>query len=299
MRVITSSSLLWLSLLVACPALAGTPINEARPLDPRGRVDISNVKGRIEVRAWDKPEVKITGTLGDGVEKLRVEGSGENVSVIVEYPQSNWGSDHKTGPTDLKLMVPIRADLDIESVAADVHVEGVASSELSIEAVSGNVVAIGAPRAADISSVSGSLNLTLNSAEVDANTVSGDLTLRGRLNGEVSAETVSGTINVSVNNERLREFSANSVSGNIRVSTGLAPRGEIRMETVSGDVLLTLPKDLSAQVRGETFSGDLRATGVNIEKRRGPGASFQTRYGSGEGDIRIETFSGNAEVRLE
>ena len=295
-----STSLLFVSLLAALPALAGTPINETRPLDPRGRVDISNVKGRIQVRAWDKSEVKITGTLGDGVERLRIEGGGEHLNVEVEYPQNNWGGDRKTGPTDLQLFVPRRADLDIEAVSADVDVEGVASDELSIEAVSGKVVAIGAPRSADISSVSGSLELTLNSAEVDAQTVSGDLTLRGRLSGEVSTETVSGAINVAVNNEKLREFSANTVSGNVRVSTGLAPRGEIRMETVSGDVLLILPKGLSAQVSGETFSGDLKASGVNIERpRHGPGASFTHRYGSGEGEVRIETFSGNAEVRLE
>lgn len=293
-----STSLLFLSLLAAVPAVAGTPINESRQLDARGRVEISNVKGRIQVRAWDKPEVKITGTLGDGVERLRVEGDSENLSVVVEYPQNNWGGG-KAGPTDLQLMVPLRAELDISSVAADVDVEGVASGELSIDAVSGSVKAVGAPRSADINSVSGSLDLVLNSADVEAQTVSGDLKLRGRLNGDVSAETVSGGIEIAVNNERLRELSANTVSGSIRVNTGLAQRGEIRMETVSGDVLLILPKNLSAQVRGETFSGDLRATGVTIEKRRGPGASFQTRYGSGEGDVRIETFSGSAEVRLE
>lgn len=296
MRAIPAS-LLYLSLLVALPALAGTPINESRPLDARGRIEISNVKGRIQVRAWDKAEVKVTGTLGDGVERLRVEGDEENLSVVVEYPQNNWGG--KAGPTDLQLMVPLRAELDISSVAADVDVEGVASGELSIDAVSGSVKAVGAPRSADINSVSGSLELVLNSADVEAQTVSGDLKLRGRLNGEVSAETVSGGIELVVNNERLRELTANTVSGSIRVTTGLAQRGEIQMETVSGDVLLILPTDLSAQVRGETFSGDLRATGVTIEKRRGPGASFQTRYGSGEGDIRIETFSGNAEVRLQ
>ncbi len=291
-------SVLLAALLTALPALAGTPINETRPLDPRGRIDISNIKGRIQVRAWDKPEVRITGTLGDGVERLRVEGGGEHLDVEVEYPENNWGG-RKSGPTDLQLMVPLRADLDIESVAADVDVEGVASGELSIESVSGSVTAVGAPKVADISSVSGRLQLTLNSADVDVETVSGELVLRGRLNGEVSAESVSGAITIAVNNERLRDLSVNTVSGNVRVNTGLAPRGEIRMETVSGDVLLVLPKDLSASVHGETFSGDLRAPGVTIEKRTGPGASFQKRYGSGEGDIRIETFSGNAELRLE
>ena len=41
------------------PAFAATPINQSRPLDPRGRVEIENMKGTIEVRAWDRAEVKI------------------------------------------------------------------------------------------------------------------------------------------------------------------------------------------------------------------------------------------------
>ena len=55
----------------------------------------------------------------------------------------------------------------------------------------------------------------------------------------------------------------------------------------------------SAQVSGESFSGRLKATGVTIEKRRGPGSSFSTRYGSGSGRVTVETFSGSAEVRVE
>ncbi len=293
------TSLLLLSLVAAFPALAGTPINESHPLDPRGRVDISNVKGRIQVRTWDRPEVKITGTLGAGVEKLEIDGGGEHLNVSVHYPNgSGWG-ERRSEPTDLQLMVPLRADIEIDSVSADVDVEGVAAGSLSIEAVSGQVVAIGAPRSADISSVSGDVRLTLNSPEVDAQTVSGSLTLNGRLNGEVTVESVSGNVNVAVKDERLREFKANTVSGDLRVSTGVAPKAEFHMETVSGNVLLIVPKNLSAEVRGETFSGDLRAPGVKVDRGVGPGASFQTRYGGGDGDISLETFSGDAEIRFE
>lgn len=293
------TSLLLLSLVMACPALAGTPINESHRLDPRGRVDISNVKGRIQVRTWDRPEVKITGTLGTGVEKLEIDGGGEHLNVSVRYPNGNGWGENRSEPTDLQLIVPLRADLDIEAVSADVDVEGVAAGSLSIESVSGQVVAIGAPRSADISSVSGDVRLTLNSPEVDAQTVSGSLTLNGRLSGEVTVESVSGNVNVSVRDERLRELKANTVSGNLRASTGVAPKAEFHMETVSGNVLLIVPSNLSAEVRGETFSGDLRAPGVKIERKVGPGASFQTRYGSGDGDISLETFSGNAELRFE
>jgi len=295
----SSFSLLLAAALLAPPALAQSAINETRPLDARGRVDISNVKGRIEVRAWERNEVQVTGTLGKGVERLEIDGSGSQVSIEVRYPRSGGWGGGKTGPTDLVVMVPVRADLDIESVAANVHVSGVASGELSISSVSGNVVAAAAPRKADVETVSGNATLTLNSADVDVTTVSGDILLRGRLNGDIDAETVSGRIEVSVNGEQVRDLSASTVSGRTEITTALAPGGEISLESVSGDLLLRLPRDVSAQVSGESFSGTLKATGVTIEKRRGPGSSFSTRYGSGSGRVSVETFSGNAEVRVE
>ncbi|CAN4278242.1 DUF4097 family beta strand repeat-containing protein [Pseudoxanthomonas sp. LjRoot125] len=299
MRTTLSFSLLLAMALVAPTALAQTAINETRPLDARGRVDISNLKGRIEVRGWERNEVQVTGTLGKGVEKLDIDGSGPQVSIEVRYPKNNgWGGE-KTGPTDLVVMVPLRADLDVESVAADVHVTGLASSEMSISTVSGGVVAAAAPRKADVETVSGNATLTLNSDDVDVATVSGSILLRGRLAGEIDAETVSGRIEVIVNGEKVRDLGASTVSGRVEVSTDVAPAGEISMESVSGDLILRLPKNVSAQVSGESFSGSLKATGVTIEKRRGPGSSFTTRYGDGSARVSVETFSGSAEVRVE
>lgn len=299
MRTTIALSLLLGSALLAPTALAQTAINETRPLDPRGRVDVSNLKGRIEVRGWERNEVRITGTLGQGVERLDVEGGGPHLSVEVRYPKnSGWGGN-KSGPTELVLMVPVQADLDIESVAADVHVTGVAPAELSISSVSGSVVAAAAPRKADVETVSGNAHLTLNSSDVDVQTVSGGIVLRGRLNGDVSTETVSGRIEVTVNGEQVRDLNTSTVSGRADVSAALAPGGKISMESVSGSLLLRLPPDVSAQVSGESFSGDLKATGVTVEKRRGPGRSFTTRYGNGSGRVTLETFSGSAEVRVE
>ena len=75
--------------------------------------------------------------------------------------------------------------------------------------------------------------------------------------------------------------------------------GEIRTESVSGDLLLRLPRDVSCEVSGESFSGELSAPGAKIQREEfGPGSSFHTRYGAGKGDVRIETFSGDATLRL-
>ena len=296
MRTLLIRSTLALACLAALPALAGTPIDQTRPLDPRGRIEIENLKGRVEVRAWDRHELKVTGTLGDGVEKFSLEGDRRNLRIEVKYPSRSG----RTEPTVLIVQVPTLADLEIETVSADIDVHGVAPRELSLESVSGDIVANGAPRRAAVESVSGDVVLTFNSGDVEASAVSGDLTLNGRLNGEVSVETVSGNMRVDSRGERLRRLSASTVSGDAELKAALAPDGEISMESVSGDLTLIAPRDLSAKVSGESFSGDLNAPGAKIEREEfGPGSSFHTRYGAGKGEVRIETFSGDATLRLQ
>ena len=287
---------IFIGMCAAFPALAATPIDQTRPRDPRGRVEIDNLKGRVEVRAWDRPEVKITGSLGAGVEKLSVEGDRGALHIEVKYPNRA----NNTEPTVLVVQVPLQADLEISTVSANIDVHGVAPRELSLESVSGDIVANGAPRRAAVESVSGDVVLTFNSGDVEASAVSGDLTLNGRLNGEVSVETVSGNMRVDSRGERLRRLSASTVSGDAELKAALAPDGEISMESVSGDLTLIAPRDLSAKVSGESFSGDLNAPGAKIEREEfGPGSSFHTRYGAGNGEVRIETFSGDATLRLQ
>ena len=281
---------------VAAPAFAATPINETRPLDARGHVEVSNVKGRIEVRTWDKAEVAITGSLGNGVERLQIEGDRNALEIKVRYPRNSRNAE----ATTLVLNVPRQANLDVSGVAVEIDVSGVAGDELDIESVSGNVIAVGAPRSAEISSVSGDLRLNLNSRDVDAETVSGSISLRGRIGGQISAETVSGDISIDTRGEAARKLSTSSVSGNASYTGALADGGRISAESVSGDIRLTLPKSLSARVHAESFSGSLTAPGVSVSRPKyGPGSSFEHTFGGGSGEIRLETFSGNAELRLE
>ncbi|GAA4867394.1 DUF4097 family beta strand repeat-containing protein [Luteimonas vadosa] len=287
--------LLLLLTALCLPAWAATPIAETRALDSRGTVEIENLKGRIEVRSWDRPEVRLSGSLGNGVERLVVEGSGQRLSVKVKYPRNG----RNTEPTTLILDVPTLASLDIESVSADVSVTGNAGRTLDIESVSGEVQAAGAPGKARFETVSGNQQLTLNSNDVSAESVSGRIRLMGRLGGEIQAENVSGDIDIDTRGERPTQVKTSSVSGDTSVRTGLANGGSIDVESLSGKVRLELPADLSARVRGESFSGRLSAPGASINKAKyGPGSDFDHRYGNGSGQVRIETFSGNAELVL-
>ena len=90
-------------------SLAATPINQTRALDADGDIDVENVSGLIKVRVWNQPKVQITGSLGEGVEKLIVEGDAGSLRVKVKYKHEKnwfgWGRGNKTEETRLELMV--------------------------------------------------------------------------------------------------------------------------------------------------------------------------------------------------
>ena len=289
--------------LVPAIAAAETPINQTHAFDARGRVEVENVKGRIEVRAWNRNEVRIEGVLGDGVEKLEVEGDRSRLRVKVKYPARRGllGNDSgRSGPSTLKLMVPMRADLDLQGVAADILAWGMAPSTLKIDNVSGSTTVAAAPDEIEVNTVSGDVELTVNRAKVQAESVSGDIRISGRLGAEVDVESVSGDIDLRATDTALQRVEGSSVSGDMRLRAALAPRARVRLESVSGDIALALPRNSSAELRAESFSGTLRAPGATVERpRHGPGSSLRQRYGNGDAEVSIETFSGDAELRLD
>ncbi|TCZ77941.1 DUF4097 family beta strand repeat-containing protein [Lysobacter sp. N42] len=288
--------------LVPATAHAGRPIDETRPLDARGMVKVENLKGSIEVRAWDRSEVKIEGVLGDGVEKLEIEGGGKRLHVRVRYPARRGllGADRRIGPTTLRLMVPLQADLDLQAVAADVTAWGVAPGSLKIDNVSGRTTVAGAPREVEVDTVSGDVDLTVNRASVQVDSVSGNIRISGRLGPEIEVESVSGDIELRAVQTALERVEGASVSGDMRVQGALSPRARVQLESVSGDIALRLPRGTSAELRAESFSGSLRAPGATVERpRHGPGSSLRQRYGDGEAEVSIETFSGDADVRMD
>jgi DUF4097 and DUF4098 domain-containing protein YvlB len=286
--------------LLSAPAFAATAIAESSaPLDARGTFEASNVRGRISVTAWDRNEVSWSGSLGAGA-KLVVEKSATRVSLSVESEnESSWTGWNK-GPREdsvLVIKVPATASLDLSAVSANIDVTAMrGSAEIEAESVSGEVsLRASSADKLDISSVSGDVSVEGHAGRVDAETVSGDLRVSGA-SGDVSVETVSGSVIVRA--QTVTEFEAASVSGDIDFEGALAANGRMDVESMSGDVRITLPADTSARVTAEVFSGDLDNTfGLAVEDEDGPGSTMHGKIGSGSASIEIESFSGDVELR--
>jgi DUF4097 and DUF4098 domain-containing protein YvlB len=298
-RTLLASAMLLLA--VAGAAAAGTPINETRKANADARIDVTNIKGTVTVSGWDRNEVSVSGSLGDGAKELAIDGSADHLVIKVQPPDKqgwfSWGADSRMGDTVLDLKVPRNAEMKIEVVSADVALTGVGGRLLDVNSVSGKVRLDSEAKEVEIDSVSGNIDLTGKAERGHLETVSGNIRARG-LGGQVKFETVSG--DVDAENGDYRELSAGTVSGDINLRGKPAKDARIDVETMSGDVHLYLPSDVSAHLRATTFSGSIRSDfGKVKEEDHGPGSSLDATAGDGDSRVNLQTFSGDIEVRRQ
>lgn len=280
-------------------AFAGTPINETRSVNAQGRIEIANVRGSVNVSVWDRSEVSVTGTLGEGSKGLSIEGGGDHLEIRVQSPEKtgwfSWGAGNGMQDSTLDVRVPKGSSLDVDVVSATVDVAGIEGRELSIDTVSGKVRLDSRARELSVDSVSGSIEMTGSADDAKFESVSGSVRVRAS-GGEFKFDTVSGGIDAEL--QDYREMTGGTVSGSIRLRGTPSTSGRIEIETMSGDVRVELPANVAGSLHAETFSGSLRSDfGKVDEPEHGPGRSLDAVIGSGGGRYRLETFSGDIEIR--
>ena len=278
---------------VASPAWAGTPINQRAAADPGGAVEISNVAGTVRVTGWDRNEVEVTGELGEGTERLDFAVVDKVTRVKVILPnRSNNVED-----TDLVVRIPMASRLAVTTVSADIEVQDVTGAQ-RLQTVSADIRTEAAAEDVECKSVSGdvAVNGSGKKALVTITTVSGDA-MALKVAGEVNANTVSGNLTLGLGEttrSRLR-----STSGDLTMASVLAADGRLDIESISGDVRLELHGPVNAEFDVTSFNGEIRncfGPKAVSTSEYAPGKEWQFREGQGTGRVRIKTLNGDISV---
>lgn len=317
--------------LVSFPfgATGQSPIDRTVATPATGSVEVHNVSGEIRVSGWDRNEVRVTGRLGEGVERLDVISEGDRVQVRVVIPRGS----RQVQPSILELRVPARKAVSAAGTSANVEISGITGS-VDATSTSGEVRVSGSPALVSASSTSGDVVVDANTSRLEAGSTSGDVHVRGSVRESVTAATVSGDVEVSAD---VPEVVAKSVSGRVSVASGarrlsassvsgevVVRAGELQyvaIETVSGDVVLeggatanaainvqshsgsvslALPANIGATFRVNSFSGDIANDfGQRAERtsRYAPGESLSFTSGAGGAMVTVKTFSGDVRLR--
>jgi DUF4097 and DUF4098 domain-containing protein YvlB len=280
-----------LAVLAAGPAaLAGTPIEERAPADPAGQVEVSNTAGSVVITAWPRSEVEVTGTLGQGAERLEFSSVGKLVRVKVVLPRQSG----RVEGTDLVIKVPVGSGLAVNTVSADVSAAGVRGTQ-RLQSVSGDLSTEAAAEDVECKTVSGDIKITGSGQRglLTVTTVSGDAEV-SRVAGEVNGNTVSGNFVVAMGDttrSRLR-----STSGDVGLRGRLAPDARVDFESISGNVRLDLEGPIGAEFDVSSFNGDIRNCFGPQPVRTSeyaPGRELRFREGTGTGRVRLKTLNGD------
>jgi hypothetical protein len=179
------------------------------PLNPNGRVSVSNVNGSITITTWDRNEVKLEAVkTADSKERLaeveiRIDTKADFFSVETNYDnwksQRNWNRGSKLN-VEYRLAVPKNAVLDeIETVNGSVNISN-SNNLTKASAVNGTVTATNLRGTANLSTVNGTVVADFDQLQtggkINLNTVNGrvNLTIPSDANATVKADTVNGSI---------------------------------------------------------------------------------------------------------
>ena len=195
-------------------------IEQTYPLNPNGRVSVSNVNGSIVVEAWDRSEVKLEATkIADSKETLadveiKVDSRPDHLSVETDYKSWNWGDKNERNrqrklEVQFRLWVPRTALLnEIETVNGSVTVQNFVNYT-KISAVNGNVNASNLRGAADLSTVNGEVIADFDQLESGS---------------KISLSTVNGRVNLMIPSDANATIKADSLNGEIKNDFGLPVR---------------------------------------------------------------------------
>lgn len=272
---------------------AAQSVNETYPVGPDAEVDIDVLSGSVTIVAGSSGVVEVTGTLGDGVEGLEIDGDEDGVYIEVEYDEHYHGKQHVD--TDLTIRVPAGSILTVETVSASISVEGV-TGELDLESVSGSVDVSTRPSALDVETVSGNISIESAPADSDVSSVNGKIDI-GAAGGSIDVENVSGK--TMIHGGVIDNGDLESVSGDITCHAIPGPDGSLDIETMSGVITLVIDSALTASFELSTFSG-------SIENQIGPEPTRTSKYtpgkelyfntGTGGPNISLESFSGSIKL---
>jgi DUF4097 and DUF4098 domain-containing protein YvlB len=240
----------------------------SRPVTLRLRVQ----SGEIEVVATDKPQILAT------VSGTRLSGDLQLVQYGDLVELRNAGKPLKRG--NVRIEVPRGTNLDFDSTSGDVTTRGV-GGDVRVRTMSGDVKVQGARR-------------------IDVETISGDVAVDA--NAKARLHTVSGNV-VATTSDPAAHLDFESASGGLDW-TGVCAKGcHIAVQTVSGDVKLNVDPKSSFELAYSSHSGELHDD-LNLTVKRAPkrrhgeqGGWAEAVYGSGDGVIECDAFSGDLQIR--
>ena len=287
-----------------------------------GKVEIRNVSGDVEVKTWDRDEVKIDALktsrassmekAKENASKVKIEVTREDgvLKVWTKYPKPSI--KNLSVSVNYKVMIPSQAMIKARSVSGDVTLEKIGGKATS-ETTSGDVTVMGARNGANAETVSGDVKVSdvengvyckTASGNVDAKNITGNADLNC-VSGDVSAENIRGAVEADTvsGNVKLMGISdadvvkGKTMSGSTIYYGDINSNGRYSLEAHSGKVEMTIPSGSAFDLTASTFSGTIKTEFKVMMSGKLSKKKISGSVNGGGADVKLKTFSGNVYLK--
>jgi hypothetical protein len=263
--------------------------------------------GSVNVRGWDKAEVRASSEKGTKISLAAVRANGESSPVTqVTVKIVDEDSDESfLGPcfsnSDLDLYVPRGATIDLRTREGDMNVEKIAKAGL--RTLNGSFYLREISTSVQANSTSGDISIENSSGQIILNTISGSIDVRNVKPSEAGDPLLVTSISGDVNLDRTSHLrvEGGTVSGDVTLFGALTKGATYSLRTTSGDVTTVLPPNSSFRVTAVVSINGEIISDFPITKTTSTATRTTTRlvgtYGTADSTLNLTAVNGTIHLR--
>ena len=284
------------------------PVEKTFTVQPGGSLTATTMGGNITVKTAEIAEVRVTArqkirtndeseadTLLQKLE-LRMEQSGNAVTLEAKYPQQTGGWFSRGTPVtvDFIVLVPRQFNLELRTSGGDISTESLQGS-VKARTSGGDLVFASIAGEIDAQTSGGDIKLQEGTAKTKLSTSGGDIYIE-RAGGPTEVSTSGGDIHIRAAVALVR---ATTSGGDIDAVIEEELRQEAQLVTSGGDVSVQVRPTLAFLLDAQTSGGDVAVRDVPLTIEAGGlgksrlvgrvnGGSVRLKLRTSGGDIRVQ-----------
>lgn len=254
------------------------------PFNPGATLSLEGRNGKVEVRVWDRDEIKIIGT-----KQMRIERASTWLARLIGLRVPDVETDEEAREYFEKFTMEISGDADgLEVKTSRPPSAGQLDFSMSYEII--------LPRKSNMSveMSNGRLEIAGVNGRVDARSVNGRITCN-EINGALLVRTVNGRLDLQ---QITGSIDAQTVNGRISATLAapLPSDGEIICRTTNGGIRLGVPRDANFELKIQSRSSRVSSDFESIRLTEDRPKRLEGIVGDGGPLISLRTVNGPVEL---
>jgi Toastrack DUF4097 len=248
------------------------------------RITLTNLRGQVQVRGWDKPQVHVVYTIASPQVEVDTEvmpetGAAERIRFTTHVLDGATTGEAQTA--DYTLEVPAGSSLEIRNPQGKARIVGI-QGDTAVGSVGGDIAVEDYSGHLSVRSVGGNIDITRPTGQVEAYTITGNLRL------------------ISPSTTRLH---GSTTFGNILYEGDFMGRGDYFLSAYSGNVDVACPASASYELSAVTKRGKVINT-LPIKRRRESASPLDANsllgtHNTGKATVELRSYSGNIRIRQQ